>query len=202
MSRFLVKNGYLKTPAIIEVFQKIDRRDFVLPEYAGHAYSNLPLPIGKGQNLSQPLIVAFMLELLTPQKGEKVLEIGFGSGWQTALLAELVGEEGRVITMEIDPELKKNAEENLEKYGFLEKGTVKVILGDGSFGYADEAPFDKIIISGRAERISDDWKKQLKLGGRLVAPVKDSIVFLEKIEADCFLEKNFFGFKFASLKSD
>lgn len=202
MSRFLVKNGYLRTSAIIEVFQKIDRRDFILPEYAGYAYSNVPLPIGNGQNISQPLIVAFMLELLTPQKGEKVLEIGFGSGWQTALLAELVGEEGRVITMEISPELKKIAEENLEKYGFLEKGTIKVILGDGLLGYADEAPFDKIIVSGKAERIFDDWKKQLKLGGRLVAPVKDSIVFLEKIEVDCFLEKNFFGFKFASLKSD
>lgn len=202
MSRFLIKNGYLKTPAIIEVFQKIDRRDFVLPKYSGYAYSNVPLPIGNGQNISQPLIAAFMLELLTPQKGEKILEIGSGSGWQTALLAELVGEEGKVVTIEIDSELKKITEENLEKYGFLEKGIVKVILGDGSLGWVGEAPFDKIIVSGRAERIFDDWKSQLRLGGRLVAPIRDNIVFLEKIESDCFLEKNFFGFKFAPLKSD
>ncbi|MDP1706478.1 MAG: protein-L-isoaspartate O-methyltransferase [bacterium] len=201
LSKFLIRDGYLKTSAIIEAFQKIDRRDFVLSEYAGDAYSNISLPIGNGQSISQPLIVAFMLELLAPQKGEKILEIGSGSGWQTALLAELVGEEGKIVAIEIEPELKKNTENNLEKYGFLEKGIVEIILGDGSLGWTGEAPFDKIIISGETKIIFDDWKNQLRLGGRLIAPVGDSVILLEKIEADNFSEKRFFGFKFSPLKA-
>jgi len=197
----LVEDGYLKTPAIIEAFQKIDRQDFVLPQYASDAYLNMPLPIGSGQTISQPLAAAFMLELLAPRKGEKILEIGSGSGWQTALLAQIVSEEGKVITMEIDPELKKATEDNLTKYGFLERGIVQTILGDGYLGWVGEAPFDKIVVSASSGSISENWKNQLRLGGRLVAPVKDSIFLLEKTEADRFSEKRFFGFKFVSLKT-
>lgn len=197
----LVKEGYLKTPAIIEAFQKVDRRDFVLPQYAEEAYEEAPLPIGHGQTISQPLTVAFMVELLAPQKGEKVLEIGSGSGWQTAILAEIVGPEGKVIALEIEPKLKDMTEKNLAKYGFIENGTVQVILADGSFGWVGEAPFDKIIVSAAAENILGTWKDQLRLGGRLVAPVGKNIIFLEKTESDRFSEKHFFGFNFVPLRS-
>ena len=86
-----IKQGVLKTPAIIEAFKKIDRADFVTPELKERAYINEPLPIGEGQTISQPYTVAFMLELLQPESGNKIFEIGFGSGWQTAILAEIVG---------------------------------------------------------------------------------------------------------------
>lgn len=199
--RQLIKDGYLKTPAIIEAFQKIDRRDFVLPQYAEQAGLNMPLPIGRGQTISQPLTVAFMLELLVPRKGEKILEIGSGSGWQTALLAQIVGEEGKVIALEIESELKAMTEANLEKYKFVENGIVQTILANGSLGWVGEAPFDKIIAAAAGEKIPTAWKEQLRLGGRLVAPIKESIIFLEKTEADRFSEKQFFGFKFVPLRT-
>ena len=108
----LISSGYLKTPEIIDAFQKIDRKDFVSDEYKDRAYVNAPLPIGYGQTISQPLTVAFMLELLQPEKGNKILEIGSGSGWQTALLARVVGDEGRVFAIELIPELEQFGRKN------------------------------------------------------------------------------------------
>src|SRR3989344_867492 len=101
----LLSGGYLKTPRIIDAFRLIDRADFVLPEYKDEACGNYPLPIGEGQTISQPLTVAFMLELLNPQPGEKILDIGAGSGWQTALLAEIVGPKGQIVAIERIPKL-------------------------------------------------------------------------------------------------
>src|SRR3989338_8071025 len=101
----LIGGGYLKTPLIIEAFKKIDRADFVSENLRDEAYENYPLPIGFDQTISQPLTVAFMLELLQPQPGEKILDIGSGSGWTTTLLAFCVGKEGRGFGLERIPEL-------------------------------------------------------------------------------------------------
>lgn len=195
----LIKEGYLKNENIIEAFQKIDRKDFVLKEFKNEAYENYPLPIGFGQTISQPLVVAFMLELLEIKKGEKILEIGTGSGWQTALLAYLTNETGKVFSIERILELKIFAEKNISKYNFLEKGIVKLIYGDGSKGLEEEAPFDKIIVSASAEKIPLSFKKQLKINGKLVMPVKNSILVLEKINQNNFLKREYFGFTFVPL---
>jgi protein-L-isoaspartate(D-aspartate) O-methyltransferase len=193
----LIDDGYLRTPTIIEAFQKIDRIDFVPEAARDEAYGNYPLPIGYSQTISQPLTVAFMLELLEPKAGEKILDIGSGSGWQTALLAQIVGGKGKVVAIERIPELKTMTEKNVSKYNFI----VKVVEGDGAKGYELEAPFDKIIAAAAAAAIPKSWKEQVKIGGKIVAPIRNSIVALEKTGPNEFSEKQYFGFSFVPLVS-
>lgn len=195
----LIKDGYLKTPAIMKAFQEIDRKDFVPEEIKDHAYENIALPIGEKQTISQPLVVAFMLELLELKPGEKVLDVGTGSGWNAALMAQLIGESGQIFSLERIEGLHNFAKGNLKKYGFMEKGIAELILGDGSRGQKDHAPYDKIIAAASAEEIPSAWKDQLKIGGRIVAPVKNSIVVLEKTAKDQFDKKEYFGFTFVPL---
>ena len=171
----LIKEGWLKTPRIIEAFRKIKRVDFLPEDTKDLAELNDALSIGWGQTISQPLVVAFMLELLAPEKGEKILDVGSGSGWTSALLGEIVGERGKVIAIELVPELKEFGEKNMAKYNFVEKGIVKFICADGSKGYPKEAPFDKILASAEASELQKEWKEQLKIGGRIVTPIGNSI---------------------------
>jgi protein-L-isoaspartate(D-aspartate) O-methyltransferase len=193
----LVKEGYLKSPRIIKAFEKIRRADFVLSQDSEFADEyNAPLSIGHNQTISQPLTVAFMLELLQPEKGDKILDIGSGSGWQTALLCQITGKEGFVCAIERIPELKKFGENNLRKYQFK---NAEFICGDGSKGLKEKAPFDKIIAAASADKIPSAWKKQLKIGGRLVAPVKNSIWLLVKKGEDDFEEEEHPGFVFVPL---
>jgi len=195
----LIKAGYLKTPRIIQAFKKIKRADFVPEDIKDQAYLNIPLPIGFNQTISQPLTVAFMLELLQPEPEDKVLEIGSGSGWQTALLAEIVGKKGKVWAIERIPELKKFGENNVRKYNFIEKGRVEFICGDGSKGWFKEAPFDKIIAAAETEKIPSVWLDQLKINGRLVFPMKGSIWLVIKKTSNDFLKKEYPGFAFVPL---
>lgn len=207
----LIAAGYLKTPSIIKAFQTVDRADFVLPEYRPQAYVDHPLPIGFGQTISQPLTVAMMLEWLAPKKGQKILDIGCGSGWTTALLASIVGKKGKVIGIERIPQLAEFAKNNLAKYSLLYYGTV-IQCADGSKGYAREAPFDRILASASAGEIPQAWKEQLKIGGnakrsnghaqrggRLVAPVKDAVVVIEKLSAEKYQQAEHWGFAFVPL---
>lgn len=201
LAEALIKDGYLKTPAVIEAFKNIDRKDFVPEEHQKEAYGNYPLPIGFGQTISQPLTVAFMLELLEVKAGDKILEIGSGSGWQTALLASLVG-SGKVVALERITELESMTRRNVGRYNFIEKGVVAVILSDGSKGYPAEAPYDKIIAAASAENVPVAWREQLKIGGRIVAPVRHSIIVLDKISPTEFKQKEYFGFSFVPLVKD
>jgi len=199
----LIQEGHLKTPLIIEAFKRINRADFVVDELKEEADINAPLPIGYGQTISQPLTVAFMLELLQPQPGDKVLDIGAGSGWQTALLAYCVASSpsggGQVFAMELIEELAKFGKKNVGKYNFINKGIVKFIHADGSRGLKWAAPFDKVIVAASARKLPEEWKKQLKVGGRLVAPVKESIwLIIRKSETE-FDEVEFPGFVFVPL---
>lgn len=200
----LIRDGYLKSPKLIDAFQKIDRKDFVPEEHRGEAYGNYPLLIGHGQTISQPLTVAFMLELLEPSLGEKVLDVGFGSGWTTVLLAYVVGEKGVVVGVERVLELCKFGEANIKKYNFIEKGIIKVFCGDGSnpstlLRASGGEKFDKIIAAAAGEEIPSAWKEQLKIGGRIVAPILTSIIVLDKISEKEFQEKEYFGFSFVPL---
>lgn len=196
----LISEGWLKTPRIVDAFSKIKRIDFLPENLKDLAELNEALPIGFGQTISQPLVVAFMLELLQPKEGEKILDIGSGSGWTSALLAEIVGKEGKVIAIEIIPELKNFGEKNASKYNFVKEGRLKFICGDGSKGYQKEAPFDKILVSASVQgKLPKAWKEQLKVEGRIVTPIGSSIwLFVKKSENE-FEEFEHPGFAFVPL---
>lgn len=195
----LIKEGWLKTPRIIEAFLKIKRENFLPKDIKDLAEVNEALPIGFGQTISQPLVVAFMLELLQPREGEKILDIGSGSGWTSALLGEIVGKKGKVIAIEIIPELKEFGEKNVAKYNFIEKGIVQFVCADGSKGWEKEAPFDKILVSAEAKTLYLAWREQLKIGGRIVVPIENSIWLFEKKSENNFESKEYPGFVFVPL---
>ena len=195
----LLSGGYLKTPRIIAAFRAIDRADFVLPEYKDEAYGNYPLPIGEGQTISQPLTVAFMLELLDPKPGEKILDVGAGSGWQTALISQAVGETGKVVAVERIRVLCEFAKNNLEKYRLIRSGRIEFRCMDATADIP-AGPYDKIIAAASASKeIPGFWRRGLKIGGRIVAPVEGSIwLFIKKSETE-WEEKEFSGFVFVPL---
>jgi len=195
----LIRDGYLKTDAIIEAFSEIQRIEFVPKEFELQADVNIALPIGYGQTVSQPLTVAFMLELLDPQKGQKILDVGSGSGWTTTLLSHIVGKEGKVYALERKEELVEFGKKNADKYGYATEGIAEFFNADGAKGLAEKAPFDRILVSASAEGIPKVLKDQLKTGGKMVIPVGDAICFLEKKSEKEFYEQKFPGFSFVPL---
>ncbi len=195
----LIKDGWLKTPEIIEAFRKIKREDFIPEDIKNLSEFNEALPIGFGQTISQPLTVAFMLELLQPKQGDKILDIGSGSGWTTALLAKIAGNSGNVVAIELVPELYEFGKKNVEKYGFIKQGIVEYVLGDGSGGCKKYAPYDKILVSASAEKEPEELKKQLKIGGKMVLPIKKSIWIFTKKDVKNFQKKEYPGFIFVPL---
>lgn len=171
---YLIEEGWLKSKRIIEAFKKIKRADFVPENIKYLAEKNEALPIGFEQTISQPLVVAFMIECLEPKAGERILDVGAGSGWTSALLAEIVGERGKVMAFEIVPELAEFGRKNVSKYNFIEKGRVEFISGDASKNL--EGDFDKILCSASLEKeVPSEWKRRLKEGGILVCPMIHSI---------------------------
>lgn len=155
----------IKNRRVLEVMEKVPRHEFVPVEYRSFAYEDSPLPIGEGQTISQPYIVALMTECLSLEGEEKVLEVGTGSGYQAAILSELSKE---VYTIEILEPLAKRAEELLPKLGYR---NVKVKCGDGYLGWEEYAPFDGIIVTCAPDHIPQPLIDQLAEGGRMVIPV-------------------------------
>lgn len=195
----LIKDGFLKNPRIIDAFKKIDRMNFVIEYVKNDAYRNSPLGIGFGQTISQPLTVAFMLELLDVQPGQKVLDVGSGSGWTTALLAELVGEEGKVYGIEIIPELHEFGKANVMRYNYISKGIVEMYCGNGLYGLKEKAPFDRILCSAEATEIPKAFKEQLKINGKMVLPMHNSLWLIVKKGEDDFDLQEYPGFVFVPL---
>jgi len=197
----LISKGYLNTPSIIEAFRKIKRGDFLPEHLKSLSEIDEALPIGEGQTISQPAVVAFMIELLKPKPGDKILDIGSGSGWTTALLAQVTGEKGKIFGIELLSSLAELGKENIKKYNFIEKGTVKIICADGSKGLREEAPFDQVLVSAAAEDVPQLLKAQLKVGGKLVIPISTSVWLFEKKGENMFEEKEYPGFMFVPLIS-
>lgn len=160
---------------------EVPRHLFVPEHYVSEAYNDYPLPIGYGQTISAPHMVAIMCQLLELKEGEKVLEVGTGSGYHAAVVSRIVGDRGLVVTIERIPELAEKAMELYERLGYR---NIKVIIGDGSVGYEELAPYDKIYVTASAPRIPEKLVSQLKKGGKLIVPVGDFVQYLYLVEKD------------------
>lgn len=164
MVKIQIERRGIAAPAVLAAMVKVPRHRFVLPSHQSFAYADRPLPIGLGQTISQPYIVAAMTEALELNPGDKVLEIGTGSGYQAGILAEIVRE---VRTIEIFHELSQRAHKTLKSLGYK----VVTRVGDGYLGWPQEAPFDKIIVTCAPSHVPPPLLDQLREGGRMVIPV-------------------------------
>ncbi len=176
---YLKNSKFLTDKKVESALQNIPRHEFVPESELEYAYDNEPLPIMKNQTISQPEVVTRMTEWLDVKNGQNILEIGTGSGWQSAILSYLVG-SGTIYSIERHPELAKFAQENLKK---LKIDNVHVILGDGTLGYSQASPYDRIIITAACTEIPLPILDQLSENGHIIAPVGDSsqsLVLLQK----------------------
>ena len=169
----------ISNPGVLRTMRSVPRHEFVPPDLHHQSYRDHPLPIGYGQTISQPFIVAYMTEAIQPGENDRVLEVGTGSAYQAAVLAEIVDS---VFTIEIVPELAESAAERLSRLGY---DNVTVRHGDGYFGWPDKAPFDAIVVTAASEHIPPPLIEQLKDGGRMIIPVgtpflKQSLILVDK----------------------
>ena len=190
----LVNSGVLQSKELINSIKAVDRKDFVPQTLHDEAYEDYPLPIGLGQTISQPYTVALMLELLKLKSDDKVLDIGCGSGWSTALLAHIV-KEGSVYATERLAELLTFARHNISKYAF---DNVHLDLATSALGRPGET-FDKILVSAAATSLPFELVKQLHPDGIMVIPINDKISVIYKGEDEQFSQKDYQGFRFVPL---
>ena len=152
----------------VDAFKKVDRKEFIPKVMQAHAYEDIPLPLMRGKTISQPTTVMIMTAALELKEGDKVFELGTGSGYQSAIIAKIIGKKGKVISTEVMPELVQFAKENLAK---AKMKNVSVYEEDGSKGMPSEAPFDKIIITAACKEFPDQLIDQLRIGGIIIGPV-------------------------------
>lgn len=188
-------------PRVMEVLARVPRHRFVPDSQLPYAYRNRPLPIGHGQTISQPYIVAIMTDLLKPAPGDRVLEIGTGSGYQAAVLAELVDQ---VYTIEIVEPLGKRARDILGKQGY---DNIETRIGDGYYGWKEKAPFDAIIVTAAADHVPPPLIEQLKPGGRMMIPVgspfmTQQLIIVEKDREDNITTRLILPVRFVPLTGD
>ena len=165
MVELQLRNRGIRDARVLAAMERVPRHEFLAPELQREAYEDCPLPIGHGQTVSQPYIVAAMLEVLELQPADRVLEVGTGSGYQTALLAELAG---KVYSIERHAPLAERAEKALTRLGY---SGVQVVVGDGTEGWPGAAPFDAILVSAAAPKLPPPLLEQLAEGGRMIVPV-------------------------------
>ena len=197
VNEYLIERG-IKDEKVLKAFRDVDRSLFVLPQDAESAYEDTPLPIGFGQTISQPYIVAFMVERLRVKPQDRVLEIGTGSGYEAAILGELAA---KVYTIEVVKELYDRTTKLLAS---LHYKNVECRLGDGGEGIPDRAPFDKIILSAAPENLPDALLEQLKIGGLLIAPLGSIKLFqrlmmIEKLARGKYKETELMGVSFVEM---
>lgn len=183
----LVIRGYIKDPAIKRAMLKVKREDFVAPECKDASYVDTPLPIPGSVTISAPHMHAIFMEVLKLKAGDKVLEVGAGSGILLAYMKEVVGPKGKIYGVEIIKETYEFAKKNLEKAGYGKK--IKLVLGDGSLGLSKYAPYDKIICSASCPEVPKPWIEQLKIGGLIATPVGppyagQDLIVIRKISKD------------------
>jgi protein-L-isoaspartate(D-aspartate) O-methyltransferase len=190
----------ITTPAVIEAMRAVPRHEFVPDDYLGQAYADHPLPIGYGQTISQPYIVALMTDVIEPDEDDVILEVGTGSGYQAAVLAEIVKQ---VYTIEIVGALAEQAEDRLDQLGY---DNVEVLHDDGYFGWEDHAPFDSIIVTAAPDHIPPPLLTQLKDGGKMVIPVGPvggyQELWLVEREGDDYTNYSLGGVRFVPLTRD
>lgn len=193
--RRMQNSGVLRTSRIIKAFEKIDRKYFVPEGFDEEIYDDAPLPIGRGQTISQPTTVAFMLELLNAKEGDRVLDIGSGSGWTAALLSEIVGENGEVTGMDRVDELVEVGQKNLAQFRFKHSCIEKAGEKLGKPGQQ----YDGILVSASAPEIPFELLEQLKIGGTVVVPVQNSIFRFKKLSNTEVQKEEYPGFVFVPL---
>ncbi|WP_029037019.1 protein-L-isoaspartate(D-aspartate) O-methyltransferase [Salinimicrobium xinjiangense] len=196
MIEFQLKGRGISDAGVLQAMEEVDRSLFVPDEYQDKVYEDRPLPIGKDQTISQPYIVAYMAEQLHLQKDEKVLEVGTGCGYNAAVVSRLVN---KVYSVEIIEWLADLAKENLAKTNY---DNITTKHGDGYSGWKEEAPFDAILLTAAPPSIPKPLKDQLKIGGRLLAPVgrlNQKLVLLYKTGEDEFEEKTLLPVRFVPM---
>lgn len=181
---------------IDEAFEAVDRANFVPQKLREAVDIDAPLPIGYGQTNSQPYTVRLMLQWLDPRFGEKILDVGSGSGWTTALLAHLVGPKGKVYAVERVPELVEFGQENCQR---AKVKNARFFTAGNEFGLSEEAPFDRILVSASADKLPPELVDQLKIGGKMVIPVQNDILEITKKSAVDLNIKKHEGFAFVPL---
>lgn len=185
---------------VLEAMRRVPRHEFVPEQVKGRAYDDTPLPIGHGQTISQPFIVGFMTERLDLEPGDRVLEVGTGSAYQAAILAELVRE---VVSVEIVEPLARSAAARLERLGYR---NVTVLHGDGYYGYEAAAPFDAIIVTAAASHVPPPLVEQLRPGGRIAIPVgrgwTQNLLLVEKDDAGDTSTRNLMAVRFVPLTGE
>lgn len=196
LTQHLVNAGVLQTPTLTRIFGTVNRADFVPDAYCAEAYTDAALPIGHEQTISQPTVVALMLELLQPAPGDRVLDIGSGSGWTTTLLAEAVAPDGYVWGIERIPELAATGARNMRAYNIAH---AEIQTAGETLGLPEYAPFDKILVSAAAETVPDTLLTQLADGGTLVLPVENAIWQIQKQEGRSLRIEKHGGFAFVPL---
>ena len=195
----LVSSGHIGSPEIEKAFRKFDRSEFLPEDQKAFAGEDRPLPIGFDQANSQPFTVSFILSLASPKRGENILDVGTGSGWQAALLSSCVGEEGKVVTVERIKEIADRAKDNLEKFKLISSGNVIAVNGSALDIEPEWPIFDKIVSAAEADSVPEIWKKALAVGGKIVMPVKGRLVVADKISVSEFYIKEYPGFSFVPL---
>lgn len=182
--------------AVEQAFQTIDRSKFIPGNFQAQAGADLPLPIGYGQTISQPTTVRLMLEWLEPRRGDKVLDVGSGSGWTTALLSVIVSSKGYVYAVERVPELVEFGRDNAEGAGVT---NAEFHHAGDSYGLPDYAPYDRILVSASADKLPEELIRQLKPWGKMVIPVHNDILEITKLSKNKVETKTHPGFVFVPL---